>query len=214
MKWFSKDIYRKILLVAYLALFIWSAVNPKDYNVWLLEIIGVVFIVAVYLFFDQRIRFSGLTNTWFFIGACLITIGAHYSFPNVPLFDYLKDISGADRNDYDKLGHLVQGVLPVLISWEVLVKEKVATKRSWINFLSVNIALSVSALYELFEWLFVVIFGNNSYTSDVLGTQGYIWDSQSDMLCALIGALLTVIIGRKFLQRLIFRYQTSDQATR
>ncbi len=210
MKGLKAGLYRKILAAAYIALFIWSAVHPKDYNVWLLEIVGVVFMVAVYLFFDHRIKFSGLTNTWFFIGACLITIGAHYSFPDVPLFDYLKNISGADRNNYDKLGHLVQGVLPVLISWEVLVKEKVATKRSWINFLSLNIALSVSAFYELFEWLFVAIFGNNSYTSDVLGTQGYIWDSQSDMLCALIGAIMTIIIGRKFLQRLISLHQLSD----
>lgn len=211
MKWFNEKSYSKILLVLYSALFLWSGIQPKDYHVWLLEIVGVIFLITVYILFHKRIRFSNVTNTWFFIAASLITIGAHYSFPNVPVFESFKETFGIERNNFDKLGHVVQGILPVLISWEVLVKNRVVKNFYWINFLSLNIALSISAFYELFEWLFIVVLGDNSYTYDVLGTQGYIWDAQSDMLCALIGAILTIIIGRRHLRKTISQFHSSRQ---
>ena len=211
MKWLKEKSYPKYLLGLYIVLFLWSGIRPKDYHVWLLEIIGVVILIAVYIFFYKKIRFSGVTNTWFFIAASLITIGAHYSFPNVPIFENFKGMFGVERNDFDKLGHVVQGILPVLIAWEVLVKNRVVQNFYWINFLSLNIALSVSAFYELFEWLFIVVLGDNSYTYDVLGTQGYIWDAQSDMLCALIGAILTIIIGRRHLRKTINQFYSSHQ---
>jgi len=207
MKWLNKKYYPKYLLGLYVALFLWSGIQPKDYHVWLLEIIGVIFLIAVYIFFYKKIRFSGVTNAWFFIAASLITIGAHYSFPNVPVFENLQGTFGVERNDFDKLGHVVQGILPVLISWEVLVKNRVVKNFYWINFLSLNIALSVSAFYELFEWLFILVLGDNSYTYDVLGTQGYIWDAQTDMLCALIGAVLTILIGRRHLLKTINQFR-------
>jgi len=198
-------------VVVYLAIFTWSAIHPKDARVWLLEITGVLFLIAVYLLFHKRIRFSDVTTTWFFVGATLITIGAHYSFPHVPVFESLKGVFGIKRNNFDKLGHVVQGVLPVLISWEVLVKNKVILNYYWINFLSLCIALSVSAFYELFEWLFIAVLGDNSYTYDVLGTQGYIWDAQSDMLCALIGAVLTILFGKKHLMNTIRKLHSLRQ---
>ncbi|WP_159521477.1 DUF2238 domain-containing protein [Sunxiuqinia indica] len=211
MKWLNKKSYPEYLLVMYLLLFIWSAISPKDYNVWLLEIIGVFFLIVVYIYFYKKIRFSNTTNTWFFIAASLITVGAHYSFPNVPLFENLKGMFGFERNDFDKLGHVVQGILPVLIAWEVLIKNHVVRNFYWINFLSLNIALSVSAFYELFEWLFIVVLGDNSYTYDVLGTQGYVWDAQSDMLCALLGAILTIFIGSKHLHKMINQSHSTHQ---
>lgn len=211
MKRFSEKFYHKFLLVLYFALFLWSGTKPKDYHVWLLEIIGVIFLIAVYIFFYKKIKFSVVTNTWFFIAASLITIGAHYSFPNVPVFESFKETFGLERNNFDKLGHVVQGILPVLISWEVLVKNRVVKNFYWLNFLSLNIALSISAFYELFEWLFIVVLGDNNYTYDVLGTQGYVWDAQSDMLCALIGAILTIVIGRRHLLKTISQFHSSRQ---
>jgi len=197
--WFGKERYLTILKVLYLAVFIWSAIAPKDYSIWFLEIVGVIFIILLYVYFYKSIRFSITTNTWFFIAVCLITIGAHYSFPDVPLFDHLKGCFGMERNNYDKLGHLVQGILPVLISREVLVKKNITKDIYWNNLISFCVAMAVTSVYELIEWLFIVLFGDNNYTSDVLGTQGYIWDAQSDMLFAMIGALLAIFLGHKHL---------------
>ncbi len=196
---YIKKNYTRFLILLFSLVLIWSAIDPKDYSVWLLEISGVIFIVAVYIFFQIKINFSKTTNTWVFIGACLITIGAHYSFPNVPVFNGIDGLFEPNRNNFDKLGHVVQGIIPVLIAREILVKNKVMKDIFWINFLSICVAVTVSALYELIEWLFIIVLGDNRFTSDVLGTQGYFWDAQSDILCALIGAVLTIFLGRKHL---------------
>jgi len=195
--------YLKTLIFLYFLLFIWSGINPHDYSVWALEIFGVFLGILIYALFNRSIQFSNTTNTWFFIGMSLITIGAHYTFPHVPIFDELSDWAGFERNNYDKLGHIVQGILPVLISREVLVKNNVVKKYNWIELISFCAAIAVSGVYELIEWLFIIILGDNGYTSLVLGAQGYVWDSQSDMLCAMIGALLTILLGRKHLYRLL-----------
>jgi len=129
----------------------------------------------------------------------MISVGAHYSFPNVPIFNDIKDLFGMERNNFDKLGHLVQGILPVLIAREVIIKKNIIRNFFWINFFSFCVAITVSGMYEIFEWFFIVVFGDNQYTFDVLGTQGYIWDSQTDMLFALIGAVLTILFGHKHL---------------
>ena len=178
--------------------------------VWLLEMSGVLFMVLVYSIIHKILNFSKLTNLWFFIGICLITIGAHYSFPNVPLFENTTDLFGENRNNYDKIGHVVQGIVPVLMSWEVLVKYNVLRNTWWISLFSFCVAITVSALYELVEWLFIYVFGNNAYTFDVLGTQGYVWDAQSDMLCAFIGAILTILIGRPHLNKLLKKQHGSS----
>lgn len=198
-----KKRYIRTLMVLYTIIFIWSAILPKDYAIWFLEILGVLFIISVYAFHNKKIQFTRLTNTWFFIAVSMITVGAHYSFPDVPIFDQFKGWYGIGRNNYDKLGHLVQGVLPVLLSREVLVKKRVTTDLYWNNFLSFCVAMSVTAVYELIEWVFILLLGNNEYTYDVLGTQGYIWDAQTDMLMACIGAILTLVFTRKHFLNLI-----------
>lgn len=195
--------YNRILLGTYLCLFIWSGISPFNYKVWLLEMLGLLLMIAFYLYFNREIHFSKTLNTWFFIAAALITIGAHYSFPNVPFFKNLAEITGTERNNFDKIGHVVQGIIPVLLSWEVLIKNNVTDKVPWLQIISFCAALAVSAFYEIFEWLFIVILGDTSYTFEVLGTQGYVWDAQTDMLCAFIGAILTILFGKKHLLKII-----------
>jgi putative membrane protein len=184
-------------MILYSSIFIWSAISPKNYAVWFLEILGVFFLISIYVFYNKDIQFTSLTNTWFFIAMALITIGAHYSFPDVPIFEDLKGWNGMQRNNFDKLGHLVQGVLPVLISREVLFKKGIVKDFYWNSFLAFCVAMSITAGYELVEWLFILVLGDNDYTFDVMGTQGYIWDAQSDMLMASIGAILTILLSRK-----------------
>ena len=195
--------YTKVLCFLYCAILIWSAISPKDYAIWFLEIFGVVLVVSIYFYFDRLIQFTVVTNVWFFIAISLITVGAHYSFPDVPFFEHNLDWLAVPRNNYDKLGHVVQGVLPVLIAREVLIKKGISRDIYWNSFLAFCVAMSTTAVYELIEWLFIILLGNNEYTYDVLGTQGYVWDAQSDMLMALIGALLAMFLGKKHFSNLL-----------
>ena len=190
-----KSISQSRLLFILLALFgiqlIWSAINPKDYFLWILEVAPAVIGVGLCIYFYRRQPFTTITYIWCFIAASLMAIGAHYSYSEVPLFDLIQDTFELDRNNFDKLGHFVQGILPVLISQEVLIRNHVVRSTRWINFLSVCIALSVAAVYELIEWSTILF---SSETSDnFLGMQGYAWDAQSDMLYAFAGALLTLM---------------------
>jgi len=182
------------LLITYLVLFgillLWSAINPKDYLLWVLEVAPAIAGIALCVFFYRRQPFTTITYTWCFIAAGLMTIGAHYSYSEVPLFDLIQDKLNSDRNNYDKLGHFVQGILPVLISQEVLIRNRIVHSTRWINFLSVCVALTVAAVYELIEWS-AILFSNETQ-DNFLGMQGYAWDAQSDMLYALAGAVLTL----------------------
>ncbi len=192
-----------ILAIAYIGLFTWSAITPLDYRIWGLEISGVVLLIVMHLLFSRKNDLTVTTHTWFFVGVSLITVGAHYSFPNVPFFENYFDFFYPGRNNYDKLGHIVQGVVPVLISREILVRKNIVTKKAWINLLSFCVAMTVSGVYELFEWLFVLVLGENDFTDSLVGAQGYRWDAQSDILCALLGATLTILLGRRHLDSII-----------
>jgi len=173
---------------------LWSAINPKDYFLWVLEVAPAILGTGLCIAFYRKHPFTTITYTWCFIAASLMAIGAHYSYSEVPLFNLIQVRFDLDRNNFDKLGHFVQGILPVLISQEVFVRSQVIRSPQWINFLSVCIALSVAAVYELIEWSAILF---SSETSDnFLGMQGYAWDAQSDMLFALAGALLTLLFAK------------------
>jgi putative membrane protein len=183
-----------MLLVLFGIILLWSAVNPKDYLLWALEVAPAIIGIGLCIYFYRKQPFTLVTYTWCFIAAGIMAIGAHYSYSEVPLFNLIQDAFNSDRNNYDKMGHVVQGLLPVLISQEVLIRNRVILSSQWINFLSVCIALSVAAAYELIEWS-ALLFGSET-TENFLGMQGYAWDAQSDMLYALVGALLALLFTR------------------
>ncbi len=204
MKQFKKSTYLKVLLVAYSLLFIWSAINPFGYLLWFLEVIPAVAGTVLCIVFLKKIEFSTTTYTWCFIAACLMTIGSHYSYSQVPLFNWVAEIFGWDRNNYDKLGHIVQGVVPFLISREILVRHVNVTRIFWINFMALAVSMAISAGYEIIEWF--TIFFESGAADDFLGAQGYFWDTQTDMLLATAGALLTLVFGRKNLRNVLLSH--------
>ena len=156
--------------------------------------------VGLCIYFYRRQPFTSITYTFCFIASGLMAIGAHYSYSEVPLFYLIQDIFDLDRNNFDKLGHFVQGILPVLISQEVMIRNHIVHSKRWINFLSVCIALSVAAVYELIEWSAILF---SSETRDnFLGMQGYAWDAQSDIFFAFAGALITLLFANS-LRRVI-----------
>lgn len=189
-----KKLY-SILLTIFFATLIWSAINPKDYFTWFLEvapaIIGLVILVLTY----KKFPLTNVLYILILIHAVILMIGGHYTYAEVPAFDWLRDTFDMARNNYDKVGHFAQGFIPAMIAREILIRKQVVNKRSWLNVIIVCMAMAISVSYEFIEWF--VALGTGEASEAFLGTQGYIWDTQSDMLYATLGAITAlVILGR------------------
>ena len=123
-------------------------------------------------------------------------VGGHYTYAEVPLFDTIKELFNLERNNYDKVGHFAQGFVPAIIAREILIRKNVVNGRCWLNVFIVSICLAFSAFYELIEWWVAISTGENAEA--FLGTQGYIWDTQSDMAMALVGAICAIVFLAKY----------------
>ncbi|EGV36078.1 hypothetical protein l13_11020 [Neisseria weaveri ATCC 51223] len=182
------------MLLLFAAVLVWSGIQPKDYAVWALEVspavIGAVLLSATY----RRFRFSDFAYVVMWVHAVVLLVGGHYTYAEVPLFDWLREPMGWSRNNYDKVGHFMQGFSPAVIAAEILWKRQVVRSRGWLAFLTVCVCMAVSAVYELIEWLVAVL--SKQAADAFLGTQGYVWDTQSDMLWCLIGSLCMVLLLR------------------
>ncbi|TWR27156.1 DUF2238 domain-containing protein [Mucilaginibacter achroorhodeus] len=181
-----------ILVVLFIIGLATSAIKPHDYFTWLLEvfpaIIGSVILILTY----QKFRFTSLTY-WFILLHCYILfVGGHYTYAEVPAFNWLRDVLHQSRNNYDKIGHFAQGFVPAMIVRELFVRKKIINGKRWLAFLTVCVCMSISVTYEFIEWLVSVLSGSSG--DSFLGTQGYVWDTQSDMLFATIGAITMVVL--------------------
>ena len=132
-------------------------------------------------------------------------VGGHYTYAEVPLFDWLRDWFDLERNNYDKVGHFVQGFVPAIIAREILVRKKVVSGKGWLAFIIVSVCLAISAFYELIEWWVAIMSGESAEA--FLGTQGYIWDTQSDMMYALIGAIMALLLLSRWHDKQLSRYE-------
>lgn len=169
------------------AVFVWSAIYPKDRLIWFLEVFPAAVGLAVVLWSYQRFRLTELTYWLILIHCLILMIGGHYTYAEVPLFDWIAEALGSERNQYDKLGHFAQGFIPAIIAREVLLRRSPLCRGRWLFFIVVCVCLAISAFYELIEWWVALAAGASSEA--FLGTQGYVWDTQSDMAYALIGAI-------------------------
>jgi putative membrane protein len=193
------------LLVIFIISSIASYIGCKEVFTWFLECVPAFLGVLVLLFTYKKFTFSNFSY-WMILLHCLILIiGGHYTYAEVPLFDWIKETFNQSRNNYDKVGHFAQGFVPALIIREIFVRKNVVNGPKWLGFIIVSVSLAISAFYELIEW-FVSI--NTGESGDAfLGTQGDIWDTQSDMLTALIGAIIAVIVFSRIQQRSISQLQ-------
>jgi len=186
--------YNKILLFIFFFALILSSIKPHDYFTWFLEVapalVGLV--VIWYLIKYHNFEFTQLLLFILLVHSIILMVGGHWTYAEVPFFNWLRDIGLFSRNNYDKVGHFMQGFVPVLVAREILIRKTPLTSKTWINFLSICVAQAASSVYELVEWLISVLSG--SAGDSFLGTQGYIWDTQSDMLFCLIGALTALLI--------------------
>ena len=170
----------------------WSAINPKDYLTWALEVAPAVIGLIVMAVTYNSFRLTPLLYFLILLHCIVLIVGGHYTYAEVPLFDYLQPILGFERNNYDKLGHFMQGFVPALIGREILIRKKVVASAVWRNFFIVCFCLAFSAFYELVEWAVAIAAGAGSEA--FLGTQGYEWDTQSDMGFALLGSVLALLL--------------------
>jgi putative membrane protein len=170
---------------------LWSGWRPYDRLTWWLEVspglVGLGILLATY----ARFRFTTLCYTLIALHICVLCVGGHYTYARVPLFDWLRPLFAWQRNNYDRLGHFMQGLVPAIIARELILRLGVLARQNWLPFMVLSICLAISALYELIEWRVAVLGGGA--TNDFLGSQGDVWDTQADMWTALVGAALGLI---------------------
>ncbi len=183
-------------MASLLAVFIWSAINPHDYFTWFLEVLPVLLGLAILAVTCKRFAFTPLVYWLIWLHMLVLMVGSHYTYAEVPLFEWLKPVFGWTRNNYDKVGHFMQGFGPVLIAREIFIREGVVAKKGWLPAILILVILGTSAAYELIEW--GVSEATGSAGDSFLGTQGYIWDTQSDMLMCLAGSIIALLLLSKW----------------
>ena len=182
-------------VVIFLVLLIWSGIQPKSQATWVLEVLPAIIGTLILVFTYQKFRLTTLLYVLILLillHCIILMVGGHYTYAEVPFFFCF---FGTERNNNDKLGHFAQGFVPALIAREILIRKNVVNGQGWLNFFVICIAMTLSAVYELVEWGVAVISGEGA--DAFLGTQGYVWDTQSDMAMALIGALCALIFVSK-----------------
>ena len=173
----------------------WSAWKPHDYPTWWLEVLPALLALLVLFATRKRFPLTPLAYWLILFHAVVLMVGGHYTYAEVPLGDWVAELTGGTRNNYDKLGHFAQGFVPAIIAREILVRNRVVARRGWLAPIVVAICLAISAFYELLEWWVALLSGEAAEA--FLGTQGYAWDTQSDMFLALAGATLALVFLSK-----------------
>lgn len=173
----------------------WSAMGPFDRATWWLEVApalaGLVVLAATW----RRFRLTDLVCVLIALHMILLIVGGHYTYARVPLGDWLRDALDLQRNHYDRLGHFVQGFVPAMIARELFVRWNVVPSPRWRAFLIVCVCVAISAVYELAEWAVALV--SQQAADSFLGAQGDVWDTQSDMALALVGAVIALsVLGR------------------
>lgn len=181
-----------LLLVSFLGVLAWSAWRPADPFIWLLESAPAIVGLAVLAVLYRRVRLTPLVYVLIWLHAIVLCVGGHYTYAEMPLFNWLRDEFGLARNYYDRLGHVMQGFVPALIAREVLLRARVVSGRRWLFFVVTCICLALSAFYELVEWWVAV--GTGEAAVAFLATQGDVWDTQWDMFLALVGAMASQLL--------------------
>jgi putative membrane protein len=200
----SPKSYRIILLIIVLVFLAWSGVEPHDTRLtWVLETLPVMIALPALLITYKRFPLTDLTYTLIAIHALILMLGGHYSYAKVPLGFWMEDWFGWTRNNYDKIGHLMQGFGPAIYTREIIARTSMLKRGKWLGFMSIAVPLALSALYEILEWL--ASLSNPTDTEAFLGTQGYMWDTQNDMFLCLIGSIVALAMLTKLHNKYLLR---------
>jgi putative membrane protein len=180
------------LLAAGAAALVLSGIAPHDRTTWVLEVAPALIAAPVLIATWRRFPLTPLAYRLIFLHALILTVGGHYTYAEVPAGFWVEHALHLARNPYDRLGHLAQGFVPAVVVREVLLRRSPLRPGKWLAFLVLCVCLAISAAYELVEWWAAVIGGASA--DAFLGTQGDQWDTQHDMLMALVGAALSLLL--------------------
>jgi len=197
------NLLRGLWLIIFFTTLVWSGIHPKDDLTWLLEVLPALIGFVVLVATRRNFPLTRLAYVLILLHCVILMVGGHYTYAEVPLFDWVRDWFDLERNNYDKVGHFVQGFVPAIIAREILIRNGIVTGRVWLSFIIVSVCLAFSAFYELIEWWVAIMSGDTAEA--FLGTQGYVWDTQSDMLYALVGAIVALVLLSKLHDRQISR---------
>jgi putative membrane protein len=189
-----------LFLVA--VVFIWSAIKPAGYLIWLMEVIPAVVVLIIAIATYKKFRLT--TLSYFIIStlSIIMFVGGHYTYDDVPLFNWIKDHFDQNRNHYDRFGHFLKGLFIIVIR-EILIRKTPLTKGKWLTTLALSVSLAIAALYEIIEWLVSIITKGGKASKDFLGTQGDIWDTQWDMTWSFVGSIIALLILSSLHNRLL-----------
>lgn len=182
---------RVVWLLVFAAVFVWSAIDPRDYPTWALEVAPAVGLAGAVVYAWLRFPPTPLLAALILVHSIILMVGGHYTYAEVPIADTIGEWLGFERNNYDKLGHFAQGFVPAIIAREILIRNAVVPSPRWRAFIIVSICLAFSAFYELIEWFVALLTGESAEA--FLGTQGFAWDTQTDMAFALLGAVVALV---------------------
>jgi putative membrane protein len=191
----SFPLEHRILLGLYAAVLLWSVINPKDLFTWFLEVVPALIGLAVVIATYNRFRLTTLVYSLLCVHSIILMIGGHYTYAEMPLFNWLRDTFGWSRNYYDRVGHFAQGFVPAIVVSEIVLRTTLLQRGKMFFFIIVSICLAISAMYEFFEWWVALAIGENA--DAFLATQGDVWDTQWDMFLALCGAVAALMLLQK-----------------
>lgn len=178
-----------------------SGIHPFDRGTWLMEILPVLIIVPLLIYTYKKFPLTNLLYSLIFLHAIVLIVGGAYTYARVPLGFEIAQWFSLDRNPYDKIGHFMQGFVPAIAAREILIRHQILAKGKMLSFIVICIVLAISATYELIEWAAALALGQGA--QEFLGTQGYEWDTQSDMFFALIGVITALLLLSKWHDRQI-----------
>ena len=193
----------KTWLAIFFVVLIWSGINPKDYFIWMLEVSPALIGLALLIYTRKRFEFTKLGYILILIHCIILMIGGHYTYSEVPLFNWIRDAFDLQRNNYDKIGHIAQGFIPAIVAREILIRNNAVNGKGWLIFFVISICMAISAIYEMIEWWVAVLSGGSAEA--FLAIQGYVWDTQSDMFWALVGAVAALVLLSRIHDRQINR---------
>jgi len=186
-------------IAVFMAVLVWSGIAPKDFMTWCLEVFPAVFGAIILWTTRKRFPLTTLVYVLILVHCIILMIGGHYTYAEVPLGEWAREVFDGTRNNYDKLGHFAQGLVPALIARELVIRLNVFNSARWRDFFIVSFCLGFSAFYELIEWWVALM--SDEAADAFLGTQGYVWDTQSDMGVALFGAIAGLLLLSKLHDR-------------
>jgi putative membrane protein len=195
-----------------LAVLVATGISPFDRATWVMEVLPVMVVLPVLWLTHGRFPLTTVLYTGIFVHAIVLMVGGAYTYARVPLGFELQEWFGLDRNPYDKIGHFLQGFVPALAVREILLRGDFVRGARMLAFLVICVVMAISATYELIEWAAALVMGQGA--DEFLGTQGDVWDTQSDMFCALLGAVAALLLLSRVQDRQIRALQSLRSRSR